>query len=65
MEKVTDDMMIADIQRAAHLLNTNRISLEEYLQNGGKYSAENIDDDEWGGFANKCAIGGLKVKIDR
>jgi len=63
MERITDDMMIADIQRVAHLLNTNTISLDEYLKNGGKFSAEIIDDKECGGFANKCSIGGLKVKI--
>lgn len=61
----TDDMMIADIQRVARLLNTNSISLNEYLLNGGKYSEELIDDEDCGGFSNKCAIGGLKVKIDR
>ncbi|MDY6222174.1 MAG: hypothetical protein SPH90_07735 [Candidatus Alectryocaccobium sp.] len=45
MEMITDDMMIADIQRVAHLLNTNTISLNEYLKNGGKYSAEIINDE--------------------
>lgn len=64
MERITDDMMIADIQRVARLLNTNTISLDEYLKNGGKYSAEIIDDEECGGFANKCELGGLKAKID-
>lgn len=64
MENITDDMMIADIQRVAHLLNTNTISLGEYLRNGGKYNANIIDDKKSSGFANKCAIGGLKAKND-
>ncbi len=61
---ITDDMLTADIQRVAHLLNTNAISLNEYLKNGGKYSAEIINDEEFGGFANICELGGLKAKID-
>ncbi len=65
MEKITDNMMISDIQKVARTLNTNTISLQEYLQNGGKYSADIIDDESCGGFANKCSIGGLKVKIER
>ena len=64
MENITDDRMIEDIQRVAHLLNTNAISLGEYLKNGGKYNANMIDDEKSGGFANKCEIGGLKVKND-
>ena len=64
MENNTDDMMIADIQRVAHILNTDTISLNEYIKNGGKYSAEIIDDEECGGFANKCELGGLKAKIE-
>ncbi|MCB6992170.1 hypothetical protein LI177_01470 [bacterium 210820-DFI.6.37] len=64
MRETTDDMMLADIQRVARQLNTSMISLNEYLKNGGKYSAKIIDDEECGGFANKCELCGLKVKID-
>ena len=38
MIEVSDDAKIIDIQRVAHMLNCNRISLEEYLNNGGHYS---------------------------
>ena len=61
MEKVSDMEMIQDIQRIAHELNTNSLSLSEYLNHGGKYSAELIDDYDTGGFANKCSIAGIKV----
>ncbi len=60
MESITDDEMIYDIQRVAHLLNTSELSLDDYLNNGGKYSADIIDDSDCGGFANKCAIAGIK-----
>lgn len=62
MDIVTDDEMIIDIQRIASLLNTNQLSLREYIDNGGKYSADIIDDLACGGFANKCSIAGIKVK---
>ena len=48
MIEVSDDAKIIDIQRVAHMLNCNRISLEEYLNNGGHYSREIIDDIENG-----------------
>jgi len=59
---VTDDEMISDIQRVARLLNTNQLSLNEYIDNGGKYSVDIIDDLDSGGFANKCSIAGIKVE---
>ena len=62
MINITDDSMIADIQRVARLNNTNQLSLKEYIDNGGKYSANIIDDYDSGGFANKCSIAGIKVK---
>ena len=62
MGDITDDEMIADIQRVARSLNTSRLSLEEFLDNGGKYSADVIDDVDCGGFSNKCALAGMKVK---
>ena len=61
-EKGIDDMdMILDIQRVAYSLNTNTLSLEEYLLNGGIYEEETINDCESGGFANKCELAGIKV----
>lgn len=62
MVNITDNSMIADIQRVARLNNTNQLSLKEYIDNGGKYSANIIDDYDSGGFANKCSIAGIKVK---
>lgn len=62
MVNITDDEMIADIQRVAHLINTNQLSLKEYIDNGGKYSANIIDDYDGSGFVNKCYIAGIKVK---
>jgi len=62
MLNITDDEMIADIQRVASLINTNQLSLKEYLDNGGKYSVNIIDDCDSGGFANKCSLAGIKVK---
>lgn len=58
--EITDNEKITDIQRVAHLLNSNRLSLEEYISNGGKYSAEIIDDEDSGGFSNLCALAGIK-----
>ena len=63
MDQITDDEMIYDIQRVAHSLNTNQLSLKEYLKNGGKYSAEMIDDCDSGGFANKCELAGIRIKV--
>ena len=65
MATVTDDEMIRDIQRVSHSLNTNHLSLEEYLRHGGKYSADIIDDPDCGGFAGRCELAGVKVKIDK
>ena len=62
MEEVTDEGMILDIQRVAHKLNKNTLSLDDYLNNGGVYSADIIDDCDCGGFANKCQIAGIKGK---
>lgn len=62
MVNITDDEMIADIQRVARLMNTNQLSLQEYIDNGGKYGVNIIDDYDSGGFANKCCIAGIKVK---
>lgn len=62
MANITDDEMILDIQRVAHLLNTNQLSLEEYIENGGKYSADIIDDWDCGGFGAKCELAGIKYK---
>ena len=62
MSIITDEEMIIDIQRVACLLNTNQLSLDEYIDNGGKYNADIIDDLDCGGFANKCSIAGIKVK---
>ena len=59
---ISDDEMIRDIQRIAHLLNTNSLSLKDYLENGGKYPKEIIDDFDCGGFANKCELAGIKSK---
>ena len=64
MEYVTDDEMIADISRVARLLNANQLSFTEYLNYGGKYSVDIIDDIDCGGFANKCEMAGIKVKND-
>ena len=58
----SDHDKIADIQRVARMLNYNRLSLEEYLKNGGKYSSEIIDDCESGGFANICELAGVKTR---
>ena len=62
MVNITDDEMIADIQRIAQLMNTNQLSLKEYIDNGGRYSENIINDYDSGGFANKCCIAGIKVK---
>lgn len=64
MKEPTDDEMIIDIQRVAHLLNTNALSLSAYLANGGKYSKEIIDDFDGSSFANKCELAGLKNKMN-
>lgn len=62
MEEVTDEEMILDIQRVAHRLNANTLSLDEYLNHGGIYCADMIDDYDCGGFADKCQMAGIKRK---
>lgn len=61
MQNVTDNEIILDIQRVARRLNTNKLSLNDYLNNGGKYSGEVIDDPEWGSFGSRCELAGIKV----
>ena len=58
----SDHDKIADIQRVARMLNSNQLSLQEYMENGGKYSREIIDDCETGGFANLCELAGVRIK---
>ena len=57
-----DDEKIADIQKVARLLNTNVLSLEEYLENGGKFPREIIDNCDEGSFGNFCTLAGIKTK---
>ena len=64
LNDVKDDEIIADISRVARLLNANKLSLTEYLNYGGKYPIEIINDIDSGGFANKCEMAGIKVKKD-
>ena len=61
----SDPDKIADIQRVARMLNINQLSLQEYMENGGKYSREIIDDCETGGFANLCELAGVRIKLIR
>ncbi len=58
----SDDVIIADIQRIARELNTNKLSLDEYINNGGKIAKDILSDDEQGGFANFCELAGVKAK---
>ena len=58
----SDHDKIADIQRVARMLNSNQLSLQEYLENGGKYSREIVDDCETGGFSNLSELAGVKIK---
>lgn len=63
MIEVSDKEKIIDIQRVARLLNSNQLSLEEYLNNDGIFSRELIDDVESGCFSNLCELAGIKVKM--
>ena len=65
MQNVTDNELIADIQRVARCLNTNKLSLNDYLNNGGKYPREIIDDSEWGSFGSRCELAGIKMTIQK
>ena len=38
-----DDKIILEIQRSASLLNTNKLSFEEYVAHGGKFEKQIID----------------------
>lgn len=62
MLEISDNEIITDIKRVASLLNTNTLSLSDYLGNGGKYSKEIVNDIEGSSFANKCELAGIKVK---
>lgn len=62
MTRVDDTRKIEDIQRVARTLNVNRLSLDEYLGNGGIYPREVIDDWETAGFASLCELAGIKDK---
>lgn len=58
-----DDYIIMDIQRIASLLNTSKLSFYEYLDNGGQFGKD-IIDDEYGGFSNFCELSGIKAKVE-
>lgn len=60
MQNVSDNELITDILRVARCLNTNRLSLNDYLNNGGQYPREIIDDPEWGSFVSRCELVGIK-----
>lgn len=69
MQNVPDNELITDIQRVARSLNTNKLSLNAYLNNGGKYPREVIDDPEWGvtfdgGFWNHQGSIGTEVHMN-
>ena len=60
MLEVSDMEIIQDIQRVARTLNTNKLSIDDYLNNGGKYPREIVDDPEWGSFGCRCELAGIK-----
>lgn len=41
-----DDKIILDIQRIASLLNTNKLSFDEYVAHGGKFEKWNCQEKE-------------------
>lgn len=57
---ITDYDIILDLQRIAHLLNSNALSEDEYYQNGGKYPIALIN--QFGGFRSRCELACLKAK---
>lgn len=57
------DKVICDIQKIARRLNTNCLSYEEYIENGGMYHFENNEElqNEIGSFSNAVELAGLKI----
>ena len=54
-----DDKIILDIQRIASLLNTNKLSFDEYVAHGGKFEKQ-IIENEYSSFGNYCELAGIK-----
>ncbi len=63
-EMSLSDEVIADLIRIARSLNTSTLSEEEYHKNGGKFHFEELDED-FGGFANYCALAGIKCEKEK
>ena len=57
-----DDKIILDIQRIASLLNTNKLSFDEYVAHGGKFEKQLIEN-EYSSFGNYCELAGIKRYI--
>ena len=55
-----DDKIILDIQRIASLLNTNKLSFDEYVAHGGKFEKQ-IIENEYSSFGNYCELAGIKI----
>ena len=53
-----DDKIILDIQRIASLLNTNKLSFDEYVAHGGKFEKQ-IIENEYSSFGNYCELAGI------
>lgn len=53
-----DDEIIIDIKRISALLNTNKLSFDEYVKNGGKFEKQ-ISEEL--GFSNYCELSGIKA----
>lgn len=54
--------IILDIQRIASLLNTNKLSFDEYVAHGGKFEKQ-IVENEYSSFCNYCELAGVKGYI--
>ena len=44
----------------ASVINVYRTAIDDYLNNGGKYPREIVDDPEWGSFGCRCELAGIK-----
>ena len=57
------DYIIIDIQKIAHIMNTNQLSYLEYIENGGQFDFHEYEiKEEIGSFANAVSLAGLKIR---
>ena len=58
-----DNEIIFDIRRVAASLNTSELGFSEYVNNGGKFVSQMVEE-EYNSFASYCELAGIKGYVD-